>query len=576
MTKFSECIHFGELNSTTFGNLPLYLPAKQGGFCLHYNKPDEAEISRLIENITLSIISSLPSGLAQVDIFDFRNRKAFPYLSELKKHKLYSVALNTRAANDLFNQLEELIQHRYHELFIGETNLDQYNERAYRKENYHIVIFNLDDFPDNQISPRRVQAFFESAFNAGIYVIAFTQKEIITNSQQQHSKAAFIDILPAISFENNLWAMPEQTFPLKDFLDADFRLKMLDINQHSILNRLNNELTEKQEFEEQPDFLRVPIGKRENGEPAYFTLGAKSGCVSGLLIGATGTGKSTLMNNLVVQIGKHYNAKEIILYLMDYKQGNEFKIFKDHPNVKYLFENVNAQSGVQLLQELEREHNARAALFNQNGKDIETKDIDTFNQKYPEQRIPHILLIVDEFQMMFGRGYEEETKVNALLNMIARQGRSTGIHLLLSTQSMQGVPLDQSTRQQFGLRIAYRVDESALFNIINDKYRNTITSLKKYQALFQYGDHANLVFVDKPLNIIQSIEEMRDSRPADLCITPEYFAPQAIKQEKSFLPFEQKEISTPSKNLSIKESEEDLLALEYLKQMTKKESKNDL
>lgn len=78
MTKFSECIHFGELNSTTFGNLPLYLPAKQGGFCLHYNKPDEAEISRLIENITLSIISSLPSGLAQVDIFDFRNRKAFP------------------------------------------------------------------------------------------------------------------------------------------------------------------------------------------------------------------------------------------------------------------------------------------------------------------------------------------------------------------------------------------------------------------------------------------------------------------------------------------------------------------
>mgnify|MGYP000345893508 FL=1 len=90
------------------------------------------------------------------------------------------------------------------------------------------------------------------------------------------------------------------------------------------------------------------------------------------------------------------------------------------------------------------------------------------------------------------------------------------------------------------------------------------------------GDHANLVFVDKPLNIIQSIEEMRDSRPADLCITPEYFAPQAIKQEKSFLPFEQKEISTPSKNLSIKESEEDLLALEYLKQMTQKESKNDL
>lgn len=464
-------------------------------------------------------MQDIPAGMAKVAIFDFRNRKAFPYLSALKNHGLYQIALNQAQATALFNQLEETIQHRHHNLFTTETHLDEYNQHSRRKEPYYLVILNLDDFPESQLSSRRVQAFLDSAYSAGIYVIAFQHGENSNNGYQHQGTQQFLHQLPAIRFNDGQWQMPETTFPLATFFAEDFRLETVSLNQHTVLKQLQQTLESQQQKDESQDFLQVKIGELPNGEPAYFRLGAKSGNYSGLLIGATGTGKSTLMNNLVVQIGEHYTAKQIQLYLMDYKQGNEFKSFQHHPNVKYLFTNRNAQSGVQLLEQLVQEHHQRNALW---AEDLEVKDIDSYNRKYPDKAIPHILLIIDEFQAMFSNDYNQQERLNSLLKTVTQQGRSSGLHILLSTQSMNGVPLSQSAKQQLKLRIAYWVDEVALFDVVDSAYKNQVKALQKYQALFQLSPmEAHTVFVDKPHNIQQSIEQLWQKRPVSLCVKTE-------------------------------------------------------
>lgn len=519
--KFPECIYFGELSSSHRDDVPLYLPAKQGGFCLHYDKQDEIKINQLIENITLSILDDIPAGFAKVNIFDFRNRKAFPYLSELKQHNLYSIALNSAQATSLFNQLEETIQHRHHELFTTEQHLDEYNQNSRRKELYHIVIINLDDFPDSQLNTRRIQAFLDSAYSAGFYVIAFSSGETLSDEYAHKANQQLATTLPAIRFHQHQWQMPENTFPLAIFLSAGFQLEPPSLNQNRILKGFKQALNQTDENQEQ-DFLQVKIGELAGGEPAYFCLGKKSGNYSSLLIGATGKGKSTLMNNLIVQIGEKYTAQEVILYLMDYKQGNEFKSFAKHPNVKYLFTNQDAQSGINLLEELLLEQNRRYAKLTEK---TNIRDIDQYNQAYPTDPIPHILLIVDEFQVMFDVDYNEQDKLNSLIRLLAQQGRAAGIHLLLSTQSMRGVSLSHSAKEQLGLRIAYYVDEGALFDVVDNQHRQTVKSLKKYQALFQLSPSvAHTVFVDKPLDIEQSITQIWANRPATQCVIPTIFS----------------------------------------------------
>lgn len=526
--KFPQCIYLGEFHSSTYGKLPAYLPAMQGGFCLHYHSDDVALANRQIENTVLCLLEDTPLGLVQVHIIDFAYRPNFPFLTQLEHQKLCHLHTNDNASIQIFNELEQTIQYRYRQLFSPNDNhLDDYNAHAKRPEPYLVLIINTADFPKNGISPERLQNFLKYAYNAGVYVIALHNKKQIINDHE-HTLTALLDTLLPIKIKRNFTWLEcnEIIFPVQKMAQFDYSFVPADVNQTAIIQKIQDELTVNDDNGES-DFLHIKIGSLPNGDDAFLSLGQKSENYSVLLLGVPGSGKSTLMNNIIMQIGKHYHAGQIRLYLLDFA-GVEFNQFKNHPNVEKIFLEANvSEDGLALLESLRPDVEIRRELF----KSQNIKDINVYNNQNPDNPLPHILVMIDEFHRLFNGDIWHRRDVNKILADIIREWRKFGVYLFLCTQTLKDVDLDTSLKDQLGLRISYRVNnESALgAGIFDSRFSKTILTLDKYQALFQTrSDNAYSALIDKPLDIDNTINQLRLTRPKHLQTQAEVISSQEM------------------------------------------------
>lgn len=516
---FPECLYLGGFQSPQLGNLAACLPAERGGFCLHFSPDNEQQAHRLIENTALTLLDDTAAAMLHIHIIDFSSRPRFPYLNQLKNHQLCRTLLNSQAALQAFNELEQILQHRYHDLFQNGENFWQYNARAARPEPCHLLIIHTTCFPDyNSPSPQRLQDFIRNAGSAGIYIIAL--HDSTTPAEPQHpARDSLLASLPAIGLDGQGIIRPSDTelLPADTLYRAGFTFTPLDINQDQILAHLQQRLAPASGSAQ--DFLNIKIGSFDNGSDACFTLGDTCGNYHALLLGGTGSGKSSLLKNLITRIGEQYHAQQFRLYLMDYKNGVEFNIFRNHPNVEKIFFSSadNTQAGMDFLKQVQAQIEERNQLF----RDARVQNLNGYNSRYPDTPLPRILLIIDEFHILLRGDFRHQQYANTLLEDIAKLGRSAGIHLLFATQSLRNVNLDAATRDQIGLRISYRVaDESALGY---ELFRNTreITALPPYHACFQSGGHSRTAQIDPPQDPEAAIRRIRASRPAHLQLQPQ-------------------------------------------------------
>ena len=93
---------------------------------------------------------------------------------------------------------------------------------------------------------------------------------------------------------------------------------------------------------------------------------------------------------------------------------------------------------LEVLRELQQENKRRVKLWRDNA----VNNIDGYNKKNPTSRLPQILFVADECQVMFAKptsnsyGMAIQREISEILNVIATQGRSQGIHMLLATQQL--------------------------------------------------------------------------------------------------------------------------------------------
>ena len=123
---------------------------------------------------------------------------------------------------------------------------------------------------------------------------------------------------------------------------------------------------------------------------------------------------------------------------MDFK-GVEFNRYRGVKHVKALLvDNSDPQMTLEVLRELQEENKRRVKLW----RDNEVNNIDGYNKKNPTSKLPQILFIADECQVMFAKpsnnsyGMTIQREISEILNVIATQGRSQGIHMLLATQQL--------------------------------------------------------------------------------------------------------------------------------------------
>jgi len=216
------------------------------------------------------------------------------------------------------------------------------------------------------------------------------------------------------------------------------------------------------------DGVTVPIGWDINEDVINFELGFDYSEHHTLIGGRSGSGKSNLVNIIIQNLAYLYSPLEIELFLLDYKEGVEFNSYTtpmlNHASLIAI--NSNVSYGVTFLEFMIQLKNERSELF----KNIGVKDYKEYREKSSEP-LSRIIIIIDEFQTLFTT--KDKDKVEKIFAEILRKGRSFGIHLILSTQTLSGVDITSLSqlKSQIGNRIALTMgdDESRAFlNSDND------------------------------------------------------------------------------------------------------------
>ncbi|MFC8590699.1 type VII secretion protein EccCa [Streptomyces atroolivaceus] len=212
-------------------------------------------------------------------------------------------------------------------------------------------------------------------------------------------------------------------------------------------------------------FLRVPIGISDSHEPVLLDLKESSELgmgPHGLCVGATGSGKSELLRTLVLALVTTHPPEDLALVLVDYKGGATFAPFSGLPHVAGVITNLENQAGL-----VERVHASLAGEVKRRQQALKDAgniaDIGDYAALRAERRpdldpLPHLFVVIDEF----GELLTAKPDFIDLFLSIGRIGRSIGVHLLLSSQRIEGGKLkglDTYLSYRLGLR-TFSADES--------------------------------------------------------------------------------------------------------------------
>ena len=199
------------------------------------------------------------------------------------------------------------------------------------------------------------------------------------------------------------------------------------------------------------DRLRVPIGESDDGTAVVLDLkeAAEGGMgPHGLVVGATGSGKSELLRTLVLRLALAHPPEALNLVLVDFKGGTSFAGLAGLPHVSGLLTNLADDLAlVDRMQdalggELVRRQELLRATGVASARDYER------DRRDDQPPLPALLVVVDEFSELLAARPE----LLDLFVAIGRLGRGLGLHLLLASQR-----LDEGRLRGLEAHLSYRI-----------------------------------------------------------------------------------------------------------------------
>jgi S-DNA-T family DNA segregation ATPase FtsK/SpoIIIE len=200
--------------------------------------------------------------------------------------------------------------------------------------------------------------------------------------------------------------------------------------------------------------LRVPIGIAANGRPIELDIkeSAEDGMgPHGMLVGATGSGKSELLRTLVLALAATHSSEELNLVLVDFKGGAAFLGFDTLPHTSAVITNLADE-----LELVDRMQDALTGELNRRQEHLRAAGNYASRRDYEAARaagvqlepMPALFIVVDEFSEMLS----SKPEFVDVFAMIGRLGRSLGVHLLLASQR-----LDEGRIHKIEGHLSYRI-----------------------------------------------------------------------------------------------------------------------
>ena len=179
--------------------------------------------------------------------------------------------------------------------------------------------------------------------------------------------------------------------------------------------------------------VAAPIGVLGGGTPLRFDLHENGHGPHGIVGGTTGSGKSELLQTVLLSLAAHYSPRDLAFVVADFKGGGMIRGLVGLPHIVGVISNIESQTPRALVS-LKAELTRRQVQFNL----ASVSHIDQYQRQarhHPEwPPMPRLLIVVDEFAELAA----SQPEYMKDLVSTARLGRSLGVSLLLATQRPGG------------------------------------------------------------------------------------------------------------------------------------------
>ena len=205
-------------------------------------------------------------------------------------------------------------------------------------------------------------------------------------------------------------------------------------------------LLENEQFRNFSSFLAIALGRDVSGS---VVAGDLSNMPHLLVAGATGSGKTIGLNNIILSLIYRNSPHTLRLILVDPKRV-EFPVYGDLPHLltPVIFDTQRTINALKwLIKEMERRFEVLSGA--------RVRDIASYHKAAAKQEeMPYIVVIIDELaDLMAARGKDME----AMIVRLAQMARAVGIHLVLATQRPSVEVLTGLIKANITSRIAFQV-----------------------------------------------------------------------------------------------------------------------
>ena len=213
-----------------------------------------------------------------------------------------------------------------------------------------------------------------------------------------------------------------------------------------------------------------------------------------LVAGSTGSGKTTLIKSIIMQLLERDNNKNSIcdVFLIDLKGGLDYPPSWRGQLCSF---SSNSEDALSLLsyvvQELEQRKILFAMVSEQHGKSCSS--LEDYNRIVEDNKLRRIAVVIDEIAELtdstgMGKEYKDLAKaIVSQLSTLARLGRAFGINLFLGTQRPDVNAIPGQIKNNLDVRLCGKADQT-LSMIILDNTSAADLIPKDSQGLFLNQD----------------------------------------------------------------------------------------
>jgi S-DNA-T family DNA segregation ATPase FtsK/SpoIIIE len=221
-----------------------------------------------------------------------------------------------------------------------------------------------------------------------------------------------------------------------------------------------------------------------------------------LIAGSTGSGKSVLMQSILLGLAVTNSPDQARVILIDPKQGVDYFAFDALPHLDGGVVDTQ-EAAVERLEWLVGEMERRYKLF----RERRASNVANYNAKVPpEERLATYWVIHDEFaDWMLTDEYK--AAVTSTVGRLGVKARAAGIHLIFAAQRPEANVMPMQLRSQLGNRLILRVDSEGTSEIaLGEKGAERL--LGRGHLIAKLEGESDLIYAQVPFASPEFIEEV--------------------------------------------------------------------